>query len=237
MIERLRGAVRRGRVGGAGWVRALDALRALGSEEGRAALWTRTAHRGQLHQTSGHTEPERYPDLFDLAARKRPDAARVLSFGCSTGEELQAIRRRFAGAEIVGAEINPRSRRIARERMKSDGRASVVAPQEIAGRFDLIFAMAVLQVQPHRVADGGVEDLSAIYPFERFDAEVTRLVELLAPVGLLCVFNAHYRVEDSLAAAQLMAVEESPALDHPIFGRDGKRLAPGAVGRSLFRKA
>lgn len=236
MIERLRAAVRSGRVSGAGWVRALDAIRALGSGEGRAALWTGVAHRRDQHQTSGYTEPDRYPELFDLARRLQPEAARILSFGCSTGEELLAIRGRFAAARIVGAEINPRSRRIARRRIERDRRASVVAPDAIAGRFDIVFALAVLQVQPHRVAEAGIADLSPIYPFERFDAQLSRLADLLSPGGLLCVFNAHYRVEDSSASAKLRAVEESPALDHPVFGPDGLRLAPGTVGRSLFRK-
>lgn len=236
MIGQLRGAVRRGRVSGAGWVRALDALRALGSAEGRAALWTRAAHRAALHQTSGHTEAERYPALFDLARRLKPDAARILSFGCSTGEEVEGIRRRFPDAEIVGAEINPRSRRIARRRLMNDSRASVVAPDGIAGPFDLLFAMAVLQVQPHRIAEAAVEDLSPIYPFERFDREVERLAGLLSPGGLLCVYNAQYRVEDAAAGAGLEPIEGSPALEHPIFGRDGRRLAPGTIARSLFAK-
>ena len=108
----------------------------------------------------------------DLARRLQPEAARILSFGCSTGEELLAIRRRFAAARIVGAEINPRSRRIARRRIERDRRASVVAPDAIAGRFDIVFALAVLQVQPHRVAEAGIADLSPIYPFERFDAQL-----------------------------------------------------------------
>ena len=228
--------VRDGRREGAAWVAALDALRALGNSEGRAQLWTRVAHARDLHQTSGHTEPERYPELFELAARLKPDAARILSFGCSTGEELEAIRRRFRDAEIVGAEINPRSRRIARRRVKAETKTWIGGPRVVTGRFDLIFALAVLQVQPHRVADAGIEDLSPVYPFERFDEQLMRLAVLLSPGALLCVFNAHYRVEDSSAAALLVGIEESSALEHPIFGRDGRRLPPDSVGRSLFRK-
>ena len=236
MIAGVREAVRRGRLRGAGWVKLLDGARALASSGGRAQLWTRIAHRGALHQVSGYTEPERYPELFDLAARLKPDAVRVLSFGCSTGEELEASRRRFPQADIVGAEINPGSRRAAARRVAGDARTEVVGPGAIGGGFDVIFALAVLQVQPHRVADAGVEDLSGIYPFDRFDRQVGELAGRLRPGGLLCVFNAHYRVEDSSAAAMLAPLAESPALDHPIFAPGGRRYPPGTIGRSLFRR-
>lgn len=221
---------------GAGWVRALDTLRALGSSEGRGLLWTRARHGGRLHQTSGYTEPERYPELFDLCAAMRPGAARILSFGCSTGEELEAIRRRWPEAQIVGAEINPRSRRMAAKRLAHVVNIEVITPEAVDGAFDLIFALAVLQVQPHRVADQGIADLSRIYPFARFDQRVERLAAMLAPPGLLCVMHAHYRVEDSRAAAVLDPLADSPALEHPIFAPDGKRLPPDAVARSLFAR-
>lgn len=221
---------------GASWVRLLDRVRALGSSEGRSLLWTRLRHRERLHQTSGYTEAERYPELFDRCAALRPDAGRILSFGCSTGEELEAIRRRWRHARIVGAEINPRSRRIAARRLAHDPAICVVTPEAIDGAFDVVFALAVLQVQPHRVADQGIADLSPIYPFARFDKQVERLVAMLAPGGLLCVMHAHYRIEDSRAAALLERLHDSPALDPPIFGSDGRRLGNGAVGRSLFRR-
>ena len=236
MIERIRQSVRDARRRGAGWVRLADSVRAIGSSDGRALLWTRLAHRRALHQTSGYTAPDRYPALFDLAAQSKREARRILSFGCSTGEELEAIRRRFPEAEIVGAEINPRSRRIARERMRSDPAVRVVGPHGVTGRFDLIFALAVLQVQPHRIADAGIDDLTGIYPFARFEGQLLQLVAQLTRDGMLCVFNAQYRVEDSVAAALLKPVAKSPPLDHPIFGKDGKRLPRRAVGRSLFRR-
>ena len=123
----------------------------------------RGSHTGnELHQTTSYTADNRYPELFDLAARLRPDAARILSFGCSTGEELVALRRRFSGAEIVGAEINSRSRRIATRHGAADLNMSVVRPGSDHGRFDLVFALAVLQREPHKIAEMEVDDLSAL---------------------------------------------------------------------------
>jgi hypothetical protein len=228
--------LRAARERGSPLVRLLDGVRRLGRAEERALLWTRVAHGRALHQTSGTSWSERYPELFDLAAELAPRAGRILSFGCSSGEELEALRRRFPTAEIVGAEINARLRRTAAQRMAGDRRVSVVRPDEIDGMFDVVLALSVLQRLPDQVAKRGVDDLSASYPFERFDAEVTRLAARIVPGGLLCVTNAHYRVEDSDVAGLFEPVSGSPPMSHPLFGRDSRRLPPDAVARSIFRK-
>lgn len=192
-------------------------------------------HSGEVHQTTPFTAEDRYPALFDLAARLSPDARRVLSFGCSTGEELLALRRRFRSAEIIGTEINPRSRRIARRRIIGDSHLSVVPPRGLLGRFDLIFALAVFQREPHKVEEIGLEDISSHYPFARFDAAITELVERLNSGGLLCVSNAQYRVEDSSAVAALQPVEHSPDMEGPLFGPTGAKL-DGSTAKTVFRK-
>ena len=220
---------------GALWVRALDVARLLKTAERRSLLWTRLVHADAVHQTTPYTCEDRYPELFDLAARLRPDAERIWSFGCSTGAELVALRQRFRHAEIVGSEINPRSRRLASKRLASDALAAVVKPDEVAGTFDIIFAMAVLQREPHKVVEMEVEDLSAHYSFERFDTAVHTLVEHLRTGGLLCVANAHYRVEDSAAARALEPVARAPAMEEPLFGPHGRRLRD-AVASTMFEK-
>ena len=232
--EFARSRIKAGRKRGAGWVRLLDVARLLVSGEGRGVLWTRIRKGDEVHQTTPHTAEERYPELFGLAARLAPNAARILSFGCSTGEELVSIRRRFPEAEIVGAEINSRSRRLARKRLAHDPGAVILAPDALVGSFDLIFALSVFQREPHKIAEMGVQHLSLHYPFQRFDAAVSRLVEQLRPGGLLCVINAQYRVEDSSIAETLEPVPDAPLMDPPLFAPDGRRLeAPEA--RTIFR--
>lgn len=235
LTERLRRFVKRARKRGALWVRVLDQVRPLATAAGRGQMWTVLVHGGAVHQVTPFTSEERYPELFDLAAELAPDAKRILSFGCSTGEELTAIRRRFPEAEIIGAEINSRSRRIAARRVARDNRALVVEPRGIDGRFDVIFALAVLQREPHRIAELAVEDLQRYYPFERFDAAVVELVGRLRTGGLLCIFHSQYLTEHSSAAGALAAIENSPAMPRPVFGRDGHRLK-GAMGSTIFRK-
>lgn len=231
----VRSKIKAARKRGALWVRVLDVVRLLPRAEGRSRLWTRAIHAEEVHQTTPDTWEERYPDLFDLAVKLSPNASRILSFGCSTGEELISLRRRFPDAEIVGVEINPRGRRIAARRIVGERRTSVHS-RIPDGTFDVIFALAVLQREPHKIAEMNVDDLSPFYPFEKFDAAVVTLVDRLVPAGLLCVQLSQYRVEDSSVADQLQAVAGSPELESEAYGRDGRRLRGGAAGRTLFRK-
>ncbi|MEI4884199.1 class I SAM-dependent methyltransferase, partial [Klebsiella pneumoniae] len=76
---------------------------------------------------------------------------RILSFGCSTGEEVLTLRRYFPHASIVGAELNRRSLTIC-ERLNVDDRIQFTFSRHdlIArhGPFDAVFCMAVLQRGP-----------------------------------------------------------------------------------------
>jgi len=218
------------------WVRAIDAAGLLRTAEGRALLWTQLMHRRELHQTGPYTWLNRYPVLFDLAAKLQPDARRILSFGCSTGEELISLRSRFAMAEIVGAEINPRSRAAARQRLAADARTTVIPPESITGSFDLIFALSVLQRDPHGLKNEmPAKHLAARYPFARFDAGVSSLVECLSPGGFLVVTNTLYRVEDSSAAVGLQPIARSPRMARVMLSPQGRRLT-GDVAKTIFRK-
>ena len=57
------------------------------------------------HQPANHTWSNRYPDLFSDAAKAIADPVRILSYGCSTGEECWTLRHYFPNALGVGASI------------------------------------------------------------------------------------------------------------------------------------
>ena len=103
----------------------------------------------------------------------------------------------------MGAEIN-RSLLSACRRLSVDDRIAFIYsdPDEIRRHapFDAVFCMAVLQRTPHCVADLGLDSLKDLYPFEKFDRQISELDRLLEPGGLLIVHHTQYLVGDATVA-------------------------------------
>jgi SAM-dependent methyltransferase len=103
-------------------------------------------------QPYNHTLPDRYPWLFDFAAAalEAVSSPRLLSFGCSRGDEVFSPRQRFPKAAIKGVDIDPRNiaECVARSRFLEDdlvsfgvGSSSHNAPSD---HYDAIFRLAGL---------------------------------------------------------------------------------------------
>jgi len=179
-------------------------VRTLRQEEGRFLLHSYL--RPDVHQTTGLTSLDRYPETFAKVRLLLPanDTLRLLSFGCSTGEEVATLRRYFPEAALVGAEANRTRLRRCRQ-LGLDDRVHFIESRARAieqhGPYDAIFAMAVLQKLPLLVHDRGVTDISRFYPFAKFDAQLSSFDRWLKPGGLIIIQNTQYRFCDSSIAA------------------------------------
>ena len=101
----------------------------------------------RCHQGPNTTALNRYPEIFTAAAAAAPNAQRILSFGCSTGEECVTLASYFTSAQIIGTDINPVNLLKARKHRSEQIRfvyASDGALNEFGG-FDAVFCMAVLR--------------------------------------------------------------------------------------------
>jgi trans-aconitate methyltransferase len=130
-----------------------------------------------------------------------PHALRILSFGCSTGEECVTLADYFPAALIVGADINPLNLLIAMRR-GGDRVRYVYASDRILnwfGGFDALFCMAVLRT-PKR------DHIAEHYPFERFAERALYLESLVRPGGLLVIHNATYRFSDTVHRCDYEAI-------------------------------
>ena len=182
-----------------------------------------------------HTLPDRYPWLFDFAAAALVGVAapRLLSFGCSRGDEVLALRQRFPDARIKGIDIDPTNIAtcIARSRaLNDDGlcfQAASGTGDEPSGHYDAIFCLAVLchgDLTVTRARHSG-----ALMRFADFERSVSDFARCLTPGGLLFLHTTNFRFADTAAAGGfeivLQARPEQMAPDL-LFDREG-RLLPG----------
>jgi cyclopropane fatty-acyl-phospholipid synthase-like methyltransferase len=195
----------------------------------------------ELFQPFATTSNDRYPALFDALAERLAHlpAPRILSFGCSTGEEVRALRARMPHARIIGIDLNPRSIEIARTNDRHP-----LSEYRIAGapraddRFDSVLALAVFR---HGTLEAGRPDnCAAILPFARFAAGIAMLDAVLEPGGWLAVWNAHFRFADTRTAAKYardpLAMTGQPPLDL-LYGPDNRRLDGITEDAVLFSKS
>lgn len=158
---------------------------------GRFATAVANLHPG-CHQIPNKTALNRYPEIFTAAAAAAPDARRILSFGCSTGEECITLADYFPKAQIVGADINPVNLLTAMRR-KNDRIRYVYASDRLLngfGGFDAVFCMAVLLTMRRK-------NIAQHYPFDRFAERARYLESLVRPGGVFVIQGATYRFCDA----------------------------------------
>jgi len=222
-----------------GGMAAAHRIHILLNGELRSTERTRRAFPGTLFQVSPYTEEERYPELFDALADRLTNMTepKILSFGCSTGEEVRAIRKRLPDAWITGIDANLRNIALARKADRHPRSAYVhatrIAPEE---KFDAILAMAVFRrgiLERERP-----ESCAAELPFLRFVSGVGMLDAALKPGGWLAIWNAQFRFCDTAISGHYktdpfrMPGERQVLL----YGSDDRLIAGAQYGDSLFQK-
>lgn len=196
-----------------------------------------------VHQTTSLTAMNRYPNIFAACQQyfAGREQIRILSYGCSTGEEVLTLRKYFPHAEIVGAEINKRSLEICR-RQDADPRTTFIYSTadsiQSHGPYDAIFCLAVLQRTPLNIASKGIKSLKNIYPFKKFEAQIVQLDRLLNLNGLFVIHFSQYVFTDTCVAAGYR-----PLGDHiqnntvmPLFDRQSQRMETPQQVNSIFVK-
>ena len=162
---------------------------------------------GRVHQTTPATCLNRFPVIFTACKNyfDKKKEIKILSFGCSTGEEVITLRHYFPDATIVGAEINQNSLEICQKR-KLDSKMLFIDSTDrniqINGPYDAIFCMAVFQRTPQSITEQGIKSLKRIYPFEKFDKQICMLDECVKKDGLMVVHFSQYDFLDTAVASK-----------------------------------
>ncbi|QAY66784.1 methyltransferase domain-containing protein [Paenibacillus protaetiae] len=227
----------------AAWNAVRLARRVMLDHNYRSILRLQLFNHEEVHQTSSTTFMNRYPAIFTAAKNYfagKPNL-NLLSYGCSTGEEVLTLRQYFPNARIIGAEINKRSLHICRSLPVDDQIAFIKSTsEELAkhGPYDAIFCMAVLQRKPHDITDKGITDLSGIYPFEKFERQVNELNQLVMPSGLLIIHFTQYSFLDTAAASYYKVMEGYSQHKYPshVFDKNSKLALNKLPYPSIFIK-
>ncbi|MBL4702491.1 MAG: class I SAM-dependent methyltransferase [Phycisphaeraceae bacterium] len=223
------------------WQLGGDSLRWLVSSEFRSIRQLATNSRTDLHQVANFTKMDRYPLLFNACRMyhiNKP-ALRLLSFGCSTGEEVLTLGQYFPQAQIVGVDINPWNIKTAQQRCDQP-RMSIYHTDDPAWQmqdgYDAIFCLAVLQRTENRTQNP--QSSGEIYPFSRFDHQLTQLDSYLKQEGLMTLDEADYRFEDATVAEhyQPLAWDKPVLKNRDMFDASNQKLSEQQLIHRIYIK-
>jgi|SRR5580658_4395663 SAM-dependent methyltransferase len=181
-----------------------------------------------------YTRPDRYPWLFGFAAARigpRPDA-RILSFGCSRGDEVFSLRRYFPAAAIKGIDVNPRkiARCVTRARVANASNLTfevAATPEaEPSAVYDAIFCLAVLCNGD--LTTSGAQSCDPVLQFDSFDRIIGEFARCLKPGGLLLLHTTNFRFCDTAVAADFDVLYEAEPKDlalDVLFDRNNRLMS------------
>jgi SAM-dependent methyltransferase len=196
-------------------------------------------------QAYDHTLPDRYPWLFEFARSRVADGAatRLLSFGCSRGDEVFSLRKYFPAAAIKGIDIDPQNIARCMARLPSSESpaisfaAAATTKDEMSASYDAVFCLAVLCLGD--LTNSGVQCCNPHLYFEDFDRMVADFARCLRPGGILVLHTTNFRFCDSSVAAEFdVVLEADPAQLAPdvLFDRDNKLMKGVRYHPVAFRK-
>ena len=200
-----------------------------------------------VHQLSHVTALDRYPALYAGAAAVAEalhghQTLQILVLGCSTGEEPFTLAQRYFtrashrldAADIAAAAVETAVQQHAHPRI----RYFRVGEPGVAGQhcYQLVFANSIFCRWP---ASRGATTIAELYPFAAFEAALAEIDQQLATGGLLALYNANYRLGDTVLAGRyvplkLQGLDESGFVTK--FDPDGQLSCDQAYPYALFLK-
>ncbi len=193
-----------------------------------------------IFQEASTTEYDRHPDLFNfLKSRYSDKQIKILSFGCSTGEECISLNKYLPNASILGVDINKKSLEKA-EKINSNKNIiyKYCEPKDIynLGEFDVVLAISVLCKHPEAEY---LNNLSKIYPFKRYEDMVHKLDSVVKEDGLLIIRSSNYIFSDTKTSNNYQLIKNNNARKSkafPKFNSQGLKKTDYFENNEIFKK-
>lgn len=203
------------------------------------AFSSRTKEKN-IFQEASTTELNRHPDIFNfLKVKYKNKNIKILSFGCSTGEECVSLNKYLPNASILGIDINKKSLAKAKQNNSNQNISyKYCEPNKISnlGEFDVVIAISVLCKHPEAEY---LNNLSKIYPFKRYEDMVHKLDSVLKEDGLLIIRSSNYMFSDTKTSNKYQLIENSNARKpkpFPKFNSKGFRKIDYIEDKEIFKK-
>ncbi len=192
-------------------------------------------------QTASTTFMDRHPDIFEFLKLQFGDKSiRILSFGCSTGEECFSLRKYLPNAHITGVDINPTSIETAKKSSLRDDRMEflniTLNELENLEKFDAIVGLSVFCKNPEAHE---LQDISSIYPFFRFNDAISILDSMINSKGFLILRSSNFRMRDTDVFKKYDLIDfenRRQPLDFPKFDSNNRRLKDYLEIEEFFQK-
>jgi Methyltransferase domain len=229
-----------------GWQSLTLAKALVAGGEPRQNAVARILRPHNLFQPQGTTAYDRYPEELEAArAALATPTPEILSFGCSSGEELLTLRRRFPGSRIRGLDINPVAVRAARRLVRDAGEDAAItvgragdATGEAPESYDLVLALAVFR---HASLNDGPARCDGVLDFVSFEHTIDGLAASLRPGGVLVIRHANFRFTDCAVADGYEPVlaglpSSNEHVVTPVYDRSNRLTAPESRDDGVYRK-
>ncbi len=200
----------------------------------------------QVFQRSTCTIENRHPRLLkalEVAIGRGPlRPKRILSFGCSRGEEVKTLLETYTECEtVIGVDFDQPSVDSCTQRFAQNPKVEIMNSAAFAARkevasFDLITCFNVLCTFPPTKN-------AACLPFDRFRSAVIELFGRLATSGTLLVFGANFDVRHvQIPGSEFLVLPRVGAGEVPHFDPgtlrivDGPRQVTAVVKKALVQE-
>ncbi len=212
----------------------------------RRSWGLRLSRPDNLFQPFNDTLPNRYPMVFSFLQRELGDrhGARLLSFGCSVGDEVFSLRQYLPDAWLVGVDISRGNIRACHRRSRQTGDARMTFVQAATsecypnGQFDAVLCMAVFRHGD--LGSNPTKSCAHRITFSSFEDTVGGLARRLKTGGYLAIDHSNFRFSDTAASDDFSCVAWNDWSDGahrtPLFGPDNLRLGDQDYRQVIFKK-